>query len=59
VSSAADPSKDPSPWGPHQPKFERLEYAGPRRFYLVGRLASGEPIRVRLTSARYEQLPPK
>jgi hypothetical protein len=47
----------PAPWGSAQPKFDRLEYVSPRRFFLVGRLTTGEPIRIRLTAGRYEQAP--
>jgi hypothetical protein len=47
----------PCPWGGVQPKFERLEYEGPRRFFLVGKLASNEPIRIRLCAGRYQQQP--
>ena len=39
------------------PKFERIEYEGSRRFFLVGKLSSGEPIRIRLSAVRYEQGP--
>jgi hypothetical protein len=44
----------PAPWTRSQPKFERLEYEGPRRFFLVGRLPSGEPLRIRLCAGSYE-----
>jgi hypothetical protein len=47
--------EDPSPWGSQQPKFDRLEYEGSRRFFLVGKLATGEAIRIRLTPGSYEQ----
>ena len=43
--------KGPAPWGSHQPKFERIVTDGPGRYFLVGRLASGEPVRVQLASA--------
>jgi hypothetical protein len=57
VSFSFEHTKDPAPSGPVQPKFDRLEYEEPRRFYLVGKLASGEPVRIRLTAGRYEQAP--
>ena len=57
VSFSFEHAKQPAPWGAHQPKFDRLEYEGSRRFFLVGRLASGEAIRIRLTSGSYEQPP--
>jgi hypothetical protein len=54
VRAVFEHDEDPAPWGSHQPRFDRLEYEGSRRFFLVGRLASGDPIRIRLTSGRYE-----
>jgi hypothetical protein len=48
---------DPSPWGGRQPKFEHLATDGPDRYFLVGRLASGEPIRVQLAPAAIEAEP--
>jgi hypothetical protein len=53
-SEDAEPS---DPWGGLQPKLERLEYEAPRRFVLVGKLNSGEPIRVRLCPGRDEEEP--
>jgi hypothetical protein len=47
----------PDPWGGVQPKFERLEYERPQRFILVGKLVSGEPVRVPLCARRYEDEP--
>jgi len=44
-------------WRGRQPRFERLECGGTRRFFLVGRLAVGDAIRVQLASGRYEQRP--
>jgi hypothetical protein len=58
VTNIEDPP-DPGYWGGRQPHFERLEYDGPRKFFLVGHLASGEPVRVQLTTASYQQLPPQ
>ena len=49
----------PSPWGPHQPKFERIETDGPHRYFLVGRLTTGEPVRVQLTTASFQGPPTK
>lgn len=43
----------PAPWGSHQPKFERLVTEGEARYFLEGRLSSGEPIRVQLTTATF------
>ena len=50
---------EPAPWGGRQPHFERLEFDGQRRFFLVGHLVSGEPVRVQLASASYQQRPPE
>jgi hypothetical protein len=47
----------PVPWGAHQPKFERLVTEGEGRFFLEGRLSSGEPIRVQLTTATFRRRP--
>ena len=47
--------EDPAPCGSQQPRFDRLEYEGSKRFFLVGKLATGEAIRIRLTTGRYEQ----
>ena len=55
MSFPLERDEHPAPWGDVQPRFERLEHEDSRRFYLVGRLTSGEPIRVRLTTGRYEQ----
>jgi hypothetical protein len=41
----------PCPWAGRQPKFERLQYDAPGRFFLIGRLASGEPVRIQLAAA--------
>ena len=57
MSFSSEHAKQPAPWGSIQPKFDRLEHEDGRRFYLVGRLASGEPVRIRLTAGRYEQVP--
>ena len=40
-----------------QLKSERLEYERPGRFFLVGKLAFREPVRVRLSALQYEQRP--
>jgi hypothetical protein len=48
---------NPPPWGSLQPKFERLVTDGPGRYFLVGRLSSGEPIRVQLSPASYRRRP--
>jgi hypothetical protein len=50
---------EPDPWGGRQPRFERLEFDGQRGFFLVGQLVSGEPVRLQLTSASYQQRPPE
>lgn len=39
----------PCPWGGRQPKFEHIETEGPDRYFLVGRDAAGNPIRVQLS----------
>jgi hypothetical protein len=46
--------RDPTPWGGHQPKFEHLATEGTDRYFLIGREASGEPIRVQLLPGRVE-----
>ena len=45
------PPEDASPWGDVQPRFERLVTDGPDRYFLIGRDAAGEPIRVQLAPA--------
>jgi hypothetical protein len=50
---------EPDIWGGRQPRFERLESEGPCRFFLVGHLVTGEPVRIQLTSASYQQRPPQ
>ena len=47
-------SGGPAPWGSFQPKFERIETDGPLLYFLVGRLTTGEPVRVQLTTARIQ-----
>jgi hypothetical protein len=47
-------SEGPAPWGSVQPKFERIETDGPLRYFLVGRLTTGEPVRVQLTTASFQ-----
>jgi hypothetical protein len=37
----------------YQPKFERLVTDGENRYFLGGRLKSGEPVRVQLTTAGF------
>jgi hypothetical protein len=49
--------KDPAPWGAHQPKFERLVTDGENRYFLEGRLTSGEPVRVQLVTATFRMRP--
>jgi hypothetical protein len=49
--------KDPAPWGAHQPKFERLVTDGEHRYFLEGRLTSGEPVRVQLAAATFRMRP--
>jgi hypothetical protein len=49
--------KDPAPWGTHQPKFERILTDGPGRYFLVGRLTSGEPVRVQLAAGSVRKPP--
>ena len=46
-------AEDPCPWGGVQPKFDRLGYDGPARFFLIGRLASGEHVRVQLVPGTF------
>lgn len=41
----------PAPWGLSQPTFERILTDGDGRYFLEGRDASGEPIRVQLVAA--------
>jgi hypothetical protein len=48
---------DPSPWGALQPRFERLATDRPDRYFLIGREASGEQIRVQLAPARFPAEP--
>ena len=48
---------DPAPWGAYQPKFERLVTDGENRYFLEGRLKSGEPVRVQLTTATFRMRP--
>jgi hypothetical protein len=48
----------PAPWGPHQPKFEHIVTDGPGRYFLVGRLTSGEPVRIQLAAASVRKPPP-
>ena len=45
---------DPSPWGGRQPKFEHLATDGPDRYFLIGRDASGNKIRVQLVPGHVE-----
>jgi hypothetical protein len=49
--------KGPAPWGAYQPKFERLVTDGEHRYFLEGRLRSGEPVRVQLTTAGFRTRP--
>ena len=48
------PPEDRSPWGDVQPTFDHLATDGPDRYFLIGRDAAGEPIRVQLAPARLE-----
>jgi hypothetical protein len=48
--------RDDSPWGSRQPKFERIVTDGPDRYFLVGQLATGEPVSV-LAAATFEPPP--
>jgi hypothetical protein len=48
---------DPAPWGAYQPKFERLVTDGENRYFLEGRLESGEPVRVQLAAATFRTRP--
>jgi hypothetical protein len=41
----------------YQPKFERLVTDGENRYFLEGRLRSGEPVRVQLTTAGFRTRP--
>jgi hypothetical protein len=59
VTLSSGQPEPPAPWGNHQPKFERLEYEEPRRFFLVGKLAPGDRVRVRMTAGSYEQESPR
>ncbi len=47
----------PAPWGAHQPKFERIVTDGENRYFLEGRLTTGEPVRVQLTTATVRKPP--
>jgi hypothetical protein len=47
----------PAPWGAHQPKFERIVSEGENRYFLEGRLTTGEPVRVQLTAATFRKRP--
>jgi hypothetical protein len=47
----------PAPWGAYQPKFERLVTDGENRYFVEGRLKSGEPVRVQLTTAGFRTRP--
>ena len=57
LSPAGEFRPDPSPWGGRQPRFEHLATEGPDRFFLIGRDASGEQIRVQLAPGRFEAEP--
>jgi hypothetical protein len=49
--------KGPAPWGANQPKFERLVTEGGQRYFLEGRLTTGEPVRVELAPASFRTQP--
>jgi hypothetical protein len=57
MSVMFEPEDDHSPWGHVQPRFERLEHEASGGYFLVGRLVSGEPIRVQLTCTGAEPWP--
>jgi hypothetical protein len=54
MSFSFEPHEHSGPWGSCQPKFERLVNDGPDRYFLVGTLSSGEPIRVQLVPAGWK-----
>jgi hypothetical protein len=57
--SARFEQREPSgPWRWHQPRYEKLVYRGPGRFFLVAPLPSGRRIGARLASVSIDFDPP-
>jgi hypothetical protein len=56
VASSFERREPPDPWSGRQPRFEGLVSEGPDRFVLLGRLPSGEPVRVQLGRVSATQL---
>jgi hypothetical protein len=52
-----DWSERADPWGGRQPRYERLLYRGPCRFFAQTLLPSGRRLAVRLASVSVEMRP--